>query len=115
MDTPLDKNYAEDYTDDSYWAKIKDYAKAAGREIVEKTFCLYYAAQDADTPTWARGVIVGAIGYFICPLDAIPDMVPVVGYADDLGVIVSALGIVAAHVKPEHHKKASDTAGEWFD
>jgi uncharacterized membrane protein YkvA (DUF1232 family) len=40
-----------------------------------------------------KALIVGAIGYIILPIDLIPDMLPVVGYTDDLA---SAAGIVLA-------------------
>ena len=48
------------------------------------------------------------------PIDAILDITPVVGYADDLGVIVAALAVVAAHIKPEHTEKALAKLREWF-
>ena len=40
-----------------------------------------------------RALIIGAIGYIVLPLDLIPDIVPAVGYTDD---IASAAGVVAA-------------------
>ena len=61
---------------------------------------------DADTPVWAKGIIIGALGYFISPVDAIPDIVPVVGYTDDLGALAIALAAIAAHIKDEHVAKA---------
>jgi uncharacterized membrane protein YkvA (DUF1232 family) len=55
-----------------------------GREVIEKALWLYYAAQQPNTPLWAKTAIYGALGYFISPIDAIPDITPVIGYADDL-------------------------------
>ena len=63
---------------------------------------LYYCCLDGDTPVWAKTVIVSALGYFITPLDAIPDLMPGVGFADDLGAVALAMATVLAHVKPEH-------------
>ena len=51
---------------------------------------------------------VAALGYFIFPADAIPDITPVVGYADDLGVLAAALAAIAAHVTPEAKRRASE-------
>lgn len=59
----------------------------AGRKVIDKVLRLYYALQDKDTPIWAKSIIVGALAYFISPLDAIPDITPVVGYVDDWGAI----------------------------
>lgn len=69
-------------------------------------------SKDEDTPIWAKTTIMGALGYFISPLDAIPDITPFVGYSDDLGILVAA---VATHIKDEHVEKAKETLKKWFD
>jgi len=107
-------DFGKHYSDESFWAKAKTFARRAGRELVEKAVTLYHTAQDADTPRWARAVIVGVLGYFILPLDAIPDLTPAVGFADDLGSIVTAFGILAVHIKPEHRHAARRWTDEWF-
>lgn len=102
------------YRKSSFWAKIKRYATSAGREVIEKALTLYYCSVDPDTPAWAKTVIIGALGYFIVPLDAIPDVIPIAGYGDDLSGLASALAVVAVHVKPEHKKKAREKLTVWF-
>ncbi len=87
-------------------ARLRSFALSAGRTVIEKALTLYYCLKDSDTPAWARGVIMGSLGYFVMPLDAIPDIVPVAGFSDDLGALVVALGIVAYHIKKEHADKA---------
>lgn len=42
---------------------------------------------------------MGALGYFILLLDQ-PDIAPLIDSADDVDVLISALAMVAAHVKP---------------
>lgn len=115
MDGTPEKDYSKEYTDGSLWEKIKAYAKTIGRPVVEQALFMYSAMRDSDTPLWARGVMLGALGYFITPLDAIPDMVPLAGLSDDLGVLAAAIGMVLVHIKPEHRKAAAAKAGEWFD
>ena len=78
----------------------------AGREVVEKALVLFYTLKDKDTPVWARGIITAALGYFVLPTDAIPDIAPFVGYADDLGALGLAIATVAVHIKAEHWEKA---------
>jgi len=109
-----DKNYSADFSDDSFWEKLKRFGKTVGREIVEKVLTMYYALQDKDTPLWARTILVAALGYFISPIDAIPDLIPGAGYADDAGAIAVALGAVAMHIKLEHRQRAKEIADEWF-
>ena len=106
--------FSKHYDDDSFWQKIRDFAITAGREVLEKALTLYYCLQDPDTPAWAKSIIVGALGYFIFPLDAIPDITPVVGYSDDLGVLAMALAAVAIHIKDEHKQQAIEQLERWF-
>lgn len=108
------RDYASSYDEDSFWEKLGRFAARAGKEVVEKALVLYYCLQDPDTPAKARGVIVGALGYLIVPLDAIPDLTPGVGFVDDLGALTLALTIVLAHVKPVHREKASAKLKDWF-
>ena len=107
-------DYSKEYSEESFWNKLGKYALIAGQQVVEKALTLYYCMMDKDTPTWAKGIIAAALGYFIWPADAIPDLTPFVGYADDLGVIVVALGIVAVHIKPAHVEKAKEKLRQWF-
>ncbi|WP_028452927.1 YkvA family protein [Chitinilyticum aquatile] len=109
-----ENQYTQAYSDGSFWDKVKGYAKAAGESVLEPALKLYYAASDPDTPVWAKGVIYGALGYFISPIDAIPDITPIIGYTDDLGVLVAAVATTAAHIKDEHAQRAKETLKQWF-
>lgn len=105
----------DDYSDSSFWDKLKNFAKAAGKEVIEKALFLYYAAQESDTPVWAKTVIYSALAYFISPIDAIPDITPVVGYSDDLGALVGALATVSMYVTEDVKNKARQKLSNWFD
>ena len=106
-----DKNYSEA----GFWQKLNTFARKAGHNLVEKSLQLYYAAESPDTPTWARGVIFGALAYFVAPIDAIPDVTPGIGFADDLCVLIGAVSAVAAHITPEVKDQAEKKMAEWFD
>ena len=106
--------FQKEYSEESFWDKSKKYARVAGEGVLEPALKLYYAACDPDTPAWAKTTMYGALGYFISPIDAIPDLTPVVGYSDDLGVLVAAVAAVAAHIKGEHAEKAKETIKQWF-
>ena len=81
------EQYREHYSEDQFWRKVGEFPRDAGRAVVEKAVSLYVILTDRDTPMWARALIVGALGYFICPLDAIPDFLPVIGFLDDAAVL----------------------------
>ena len=111
--TEIDE-YQEAYTEQGFWEKLGSYAKSAGREVVEKALPLFYAGQEEKAPAWAKATIVASLGYFIMPLDAIADLTPAVGYADDLGVLVLALAAVATYINDDVRQKTALKMGDWF-
>jgi uncharacterized membrane protein YkvA (DUF1232 family) len=104
----------KDYSDTRFWDKLKRYARVAGSEVIEKALCLYYAAQRPETPLWAKTVIYSALAYFILPTDAIPDIVPMAGYTDDIGALASAIATVAMYISDDVKQKSRDKMREWF-
>lgn len=110
-----DNQFEKEFSEDGFWEKAKKYAKIAGEAVLEPAVKLYYTAQDKNTPIWAKTTIYGALGYFISPIDAIPDIVPLVGYSDDLGVLIAAVAAVGAHTTKEHTIKAKEVLKQWFD
>ncbi len=102
------------YSEPRLWQKLARYALAAGREVVEKALWLYYASQRSDVPRWAKATIYAALAYFILPLDAVPDITPLGGYADDLAALSAALLTVAAYVDDAVREKARQRMQQWF-
>ena len=83
------------YSERGFRQKVRAMPRNAGRAVVERAVTLYVILTDRETPLWARALIVGALGYFVWPLDAIPDTIPVLGYADDaavMGLVLSQVG-----------------------
>lgn len=106
--------FSREFSEESFWKKLGNWALAAGRKVAALALTLYYCMRDGDTPAWARGIIVAALGYFILPADAIADIVPVAGFTDDLGALAMAAAMVAAHIKPEHRRAAEEKLRQWF-
>ena len=106
--------FEKEYSEKNFWNKLSNYAKAAGVEVVEKALLLFYAAQEETTPAWAKATIIGALGYFISLVDGIPDLTPIVGYTDDLGVLVMAVATISAHITEDVRAKAKSKTNEWF-
>lgn len=106
--------YSKEYSESSFWEKVKNFAIKAGSNVIYAALKLYYALQSTNTPAWAKAVILGALGYFIAPIDAIPDVVPAVGFADDLGVLVAAVATVSLYIDDNVKQKAKDQMKDWF-
>jgi uncharacterized membrane protein YkvA (DUF1232 family) len=89
---------------EGFVAKAKRYLRQIpmATEVVAAYFCML----DPETPLWVKGVAAAALAYFILPADAIPDLLPLVGLSDDIGVLTAALTTISAHVTDEHRQKA---------
>lgn len=67
------------------------------------------AVADPKTPAWAKAVIAGAIAYVICPLDAVPDFIPLAGWIDDIAVLGAALsGAARVCITEAHLRRARE-------
>lgn len=98
------KQYQKDYSESGFWEKLKDSASIAGKYVLSKVLMLYYAKDDMTIGE--KTLVIGALGYFILPLDLIPDFYPVVGYTDDLTALTYVFAAVSSHIGPDAKQKA---------
>lgn len=68
----------------------------------------YYCAVDPATPTRTRGILLAALGYFVLPLDFVPDMLAVIGFSDDIAVLTAAFAAISGQIKERHYQKADE-------
>jgi len=68
--------------------------KNRGRLLKTEVYAIYLAYKDPRVPWYARIFAVCVVGYAFCPIDLIPDPIPILGYLDDL--ILVPLGIFLA-------------------
>ncbi len=89
----------------NFWRKLKrvDRAHSFRRE---QLLAAYYCAFDKDTPLSVKATLVAAIAYFVLPVDAIPDVLPVIGFTDDAAVLATAIKLVASNIRPAHREAA---------
>ena len=108
-------NYSNHYSEQNLWDKIKQFSKTAGEKVVYAVLLLFYLVTDKGVSLKSKATIIGALGYFIFPLDAIPDIMPAIGFTDDLGVLMFALSEVSSSITPEMKKKTKEQLKEWFN
>ena len=89
-----------------FWPKLKQ--TAARIPFSREVLAAYYCARDPQTPTAAKGMLLGALAYFVLPTDAIPDILAGVGFTDDAAVIAAVLGLLGANLKDRHRDKARE-------
>ena len=108
------KQYENEYSEEKFFKKLTKYAKKIGAKLVYYALILYYVLQDPAVPAKYKAAIVGALGYFLLPIDLIPDVAIGVGYVDDMGVLVSALFTVMMHISPLVKEKAKQKMRDIF-
>ena len=93
-----------------FMARLKRVAKRipfAG-DLLAAWFC----ARDPATPRRVRMTLLAALGYFVLPVDALPDIMPLLGFTDDAAVIAAAIAAVAGSITPEHRERAKQAMAE---
>ena len=89
-----------------FWDKLR---KALGEiAVVEDFLSAYYCATDNRTPAYVRGILLGALAYFIVPSDAIPDFLGALGFTDDAAVLAAAISAVHGNIRPKHRRSARE-------
>jgi len=72
-----------------------------GQQLVYAVYLMLGAYRRNDAPGWAKRIILGSLGYLISPLDAVPDLSPLIGYTDDLGVLSFGLVTIASYINQD--------------
>ncbi len=106
--------WASHYSETGFWGKLAHRTKQLGRRPAELGLTLFYTLREPGTPTWCKAVISGSLGYFISLIDAVPDLTPVLGYTDDVTVMIASLAILGAHVTPDIRHRARHRADTIF-
>lgn len=97
-DTEEDVEKGKDYVEENLWEKVE----RIGRKIsfAKDIKALYNYMTDPNVAWYRKSIVIGALVYFITPIDALPDLAPLVGYLDDLGVITAVLKYMGSELIP---------------
>lgn len=112
-----DLNNAEKYySEQGLVEKLFKYAIIAGKHVVYRCLLLKYALMSDKTSVFYKSLICGALGYFISPIDIIPDVIPVVGYTDDLTALTFVLVTLCSSkcISEEDREKAKRELQQYF-
>ncbi|MCK5775581.1 MAG: DUF1232 domain-containing protein [Bacteroidales bacterium] len=102
------------FSDTKLFEKIGLAAKNAGIVVIYPALVLYYLFQDKDVPKRSKGIIIAALAYFIFPMDSIPDMTPIIGYSDDIGILYVTIMQLVKYVTPDILQRVSNRIADWF-
>ncbi len=108
------EEYKKEYNEKSFFDKLKKVLKVVGVKGVYMLLLLYNTLQRKDIPPKEKSIISGALGYFILPLDALPDITPIVGYSDDIFALGMAILKVMPYIDDEMKEKSREQIIKWF-
>ena len=108
------QKYEQHYNDSSFLDKVTKYGKLIGITALYKAVQLWFVLQKPDVPAGTKAVIMGALGYLIAPLDFLPDLLPVLGYTDDMVAITFALIKVQGYIDEELERKSKKLLAKIF-
>ncbi len=86
------------YVEENLWTKLERVGKriSFAKDIV----ALFRYLRDPLVSWYRKAIVAAGLIYFICPIDAIPDITPLIGYLDDLGVITALLKFLGHELVP---------------
>jgi uncharacterized membrane protein YkvA (DUF1232 family) len=73
-----------------------------------------YAYTGVELPARVKRIVMGALAYLISPIEAIPDLSPIIGYTDDLGVLAYGLVMIAPYNKQVVRLAAGHNLHAWI-
>lgn len=108
------EKYRFQFTARGFLKKARNIARRAGLKTSYSALLLYYSFTRRETPLWAKNIIIGVLGYLIAPFDAIPDLTPILGFTDDVGVLSFGLVTIACYINDEVRIDARKKLKSWF-
>lgn len=108
------ENSGKYYSEEGLWAKLASVAKAVGLKGIYMVLQLYNTAMSSDVPAKYRAIIYGALGYFILPIDLVPDVIPVVGFTDDIAALGAAITAASMCITEQIKNISKEQLHKWF-
>ena len=94
------------YVEENLWEKLERVGKKIS--FAKDILALVNYMRDPSVSWHRKAIVVAALVYFISPIDTIPDIAPLVGYLDDLGVITALLKFLGHELIPYYEKDYRD-------
>ena len=106
--------YEKQYSEEKFWIKIANVAKNAGIKVIYMALLLYYALDSTSLSVKDRALIIGALGYFILPLDFVSDLLPAIGFLDDAAILLAIIKLLIVGIDNKVVELAKGKLSQWF-
>ena len=108
------KEYEKQYSEEKFWSKVTTVAKKAGIKVIYMALLLYYALDSTSLSVKDRALIIGALGYFILPLDLVSDLMPAIGFLDDAAILLAIVKLLIVGIDNKVVALAKGKLSQWY-
>ena len=108
------REYEKQYSEEKFWSKVTTVAKKAGIKVIYMALLLYYALDSTSLSVKDRTLIIGALGYFILPLDLVSDLMPAIGFLDDAAILLAIVKLLIVGIDNKVITLAKGKLSQWF-
>ena len=108
------QTYEKQYSEEKFWSKVTTVAKKAGIKVIYMALLLYYALDSTSLSVKDRALIIGALGYFILPLDLVSDLMPAIGFLDDAAILLAIVKLLIVGIDNKVITLAKGKLSQWF-
>ncbi len=106
---PIDpERYARDKArvEQGFWTRVR---RTLGRvPFIEEAVAAYFCALDPETPLQVKAILIGALAYFVVPVDMVPDFIAWLGFTDDAAILAAAIRSIAPAITDDHRARAQE-------
>ena len=94
--------------------KLRFVGKKIGSKVVFYVIIMGMLIADTKIPIKVRLVFMAALGYLILPTDLVADLLPIIGFTDDIAFLTYAVGSAREYITPEVKDRAKEKLGQWL-
>lgn len=109
------KRYIKYYDEIQLFNKLKVVGGKIGSQIVYSVLIMVILLSDSKIPIKVRIIIMAALGYLILPTDLVADMIPALGFTDDIAFLTYAISNAHEYITPEIRNRAKEKLGHWVN
>lgn len=106
-------DFCKYYSESDLTYKLREFAVKAGYKLVYIVLCLFYSLDKATIKE--KALILGALGYFILPIDAIPDTLVGIGFSDDMAELLTVFYTLRNTISEQTKNKSRNKLSDWFN
>ncbi|WMY91165.1 YkvA family protein [Snodgrassella communis] len=102
------------FNEQNFLSKLARNALRLGKPVAVQLYTLYLLFKSPETPLRSKMLILGALVYFISPIDLIPDFLGPFGFTDDIAVITMVCRQLQATITPSLKAQAQAAIARFF-